>query len=76
MKINQFEQRGRNLYKYCGRYYRLYAYGITPNQCWLMVPHMRLLIDIDVITGQDVIGEMAWYLGEGTVDRYRDFKHY
>ena len=56
VSINDLEHRGRNLWTYEGRYYRMYANGITPNNCWLIAPELRELVDIDVATGDDVYG--------------------
>ena len=45
-----------NLYKIENKYYRLFARGTTPNNCWLIAPELRELLDIDVATGKDVFG--------------------
>lgn len=55
--IKRMEQKGRTLYKQDGRYYRLFAWGITPNRCWLIGARMIELIDIDAASGEDVYGE-------------------
>jgi hypothetical protein len=51
------EQVGRNLYKFEGKFYRLFGKGVTPNGCWIIAPEMRELKDINVATGKDVYGE-------------------
>ncbi|MGD9212417.1 MAG: hypothetical protein PVI90_16670 [Desulfobacteraceae bacterium] len=56
VEIVEMEQIASNLYKKDGKYYRLYAQGITPNGCWLISPEMRQLIDIDNTTGKDICG--------------------
>lgn len=57
ISINDLEQVGHNLYKYDGKYYRLFGKGITPNNCWVIAPKMVELADIDVATGNDIYGE-------------------
>ena len=46
----------RNLYMLDGKYYRLFARGVTPNGCWLIAPVLRELENIDIATGKDVYG--------------------
>jgi hypothetical protein len=50
------ERINRNLWKIGKNYYRLFAAGITPNGCWLLIPTFRHLSDIECSTGQDVYG--------------------
>lgn len=72
--INDIERVNRNLYKSEGKYYRLFARGITPNNCWLIAPVMRELIDIDVATGKDVYGvNQIEFDVTGTVSAYSEF---
>lgn len=72
--INDIERINRNLYKSEGKYYRLFARGITPNDCWLIAPVMRELIDIDVATGKDVFGMgQIEFDVTGTVSAYSEF---
>ena len=54
--FNDAEKVHRNLYKYDGKYYRLFARGVTPNGCWLIAPILKELVDIDAGTGADVYG--------------------
>lgn len=69
--------RGKNLYmnKESGKYYRLFAKGITPNGCWLVAPKFIELVDIDTATGQDVYGDDVYSLPDvtGTVSSYIEF---
>ena len=55
--IDKYERVGRNLYKYHGTYYRLYAQGTTHNRLWLIYPKLVELIDIDASTGRDILGD-------------------
>jgi hypothetical protein len=72
--INDIERVNRNLYKSEGKYYRLFARGITPNNCWLIAPVLRELIDIDVATGEDVYGmSQIEFDVTGTVSAYSEF---
>ena len=72
--INDIERVNRNLYKSEGKYYRLFARGITPNDCWLIAPVLRELIDIDVATGKDVYGlSQIEFDVTGTVSAYSEF---
>lgn len=50
-------QVGRNLYKYEGKYYRMFGMGITDNYCWIINPYMQELKDINVVTGKDIYGD-------------------
>lgn len=56
-QINEFEQIRRNFWRKDEKSYRLFAYGITPNGCWLISPEMREIVDIDIATGNDIYGE-------------------
>ncbi len=75
--INDIERINHNLYKSQGKYYRLFAKGVTPNDCWLIAPVMRELIDIDVATGKDVFGvSLIEFDVTGTVSAYSEFIKY
>jgi hypothetical protein len=50
-----------------GRYYRLTCAGVTPNMCWLIVPKLLEVLDIDIATGTDIYGNSVYHLGEGCV---------
>lgn len=50
------EKINNNLYQENGIYYRLFGYGITPNQCWVISPIFVELVDIDIATGKDIYG--------------------
>ena len=58
-KIDGFQkiETSPNLWKKNNKYYRLTAWGETPNNCWLISPKMIELKDIDIATGKDVYGE-------------------
>ena len=75
VSMNDLEQTGRNLYKYEGKYYRLYAKCITPNGCWLVAPCMVELLDIDTATGRDIYGNGRLEFDgiTGTVSAPREF---
>ena len=66
-------QKGRNLYKQDGRYYRLFARGVTPNGCWLINPQFTELVDIDIRTNRDVFGSDSILMETGTVDGHREY---
>ena len=64
--------RHRNLYraqsgKYSGKYFRLRAHGITPNNCWLIAPEFIELKDIDLAKGMDIYGTETIQLETGMV---------
>ena len=69
--MTQYTNIHLNLWRHnvTGKYYRLFAFGVTPNNCWLYGAKMVELIDIDVKTGKDVFGavEDAEKFGGGIV---------
>ena len=75
----EFEQVGRNLWKYDrdgeGKvsYFRLFGKGITPNRCWLAGAYMRELVDIDIPTGKDIFSNWIQDLELGTVTIYNEY---
>jgi hypothetical protein len=71
--IRGYEQVGNNLYKYDGHYFRLFGFGITPNDCWLAGAQMRQLVDIDTATGNDVYSNWIQELELGTVRIYSEY---
>jgi len=54
---SSFQKVRRNLYKTGAGYWRLFAKGITPNNCWLIAPKMVELSDIDIASGKDIYGK-------------------
>ena len=78
MEVSNFSrvETSRNLYHMAGRYYRLYGIDTTPNGCWVLGAKMVLLRDIDIASGQDVIGVTSWSFGEGTVGAYNEYIRY
>ena len=75
ISINDIEHVNRNLWRKDGKYYRLFAYGVTPNGCWLIAPIMRELLDIGVASGTDVLGDDTLVFDgvTGTVPAHYEF---
>jgi len=69
VKFTEFEKINNNLYRYGCSMYRLFACGITPNECWLINPEMRELLDINAATGDDIYGTDCFFLETGTVPK-------
>lgn len=65
-----------NLYKLNGRYFKLFAKGITPNGCWLIQPLYREIIDISGPGGYDVYGLEQYKAETGTIPGHLEFLHY
>jgi len=65
----------RNLYRIGAKYYKLFANGKTPNDCWLINPAMHGLSDIDVATASPIWNGDNVALGEGIVSAAREFIH-
>jgi hypothetical protein len=57
--IDKYERVGRNLYKYHGTYYRLYAQGTTHNRLWLIYP--ELVESIVEVWNQYLSGDIWGY---------------
>lgn len=78
VSINDIEKVGRNLFNYDGRYYCMFATGITPNGCWLINPVLRELVDIEPSTGIRVYGEGVLEFDGivGTVPAFYEFIKY
>lgn len=58
LNLSNYTQIDRNLWKSesTGKYFRLFAQGVTPNGCWLVNARLLELSDIDISTGNDVYG--------------------
>lgn len=77
VSINDFVVVYRNLYKHNGKYYRLFAKGVSPNGCWLTAPVMIELKDIDVSTGNDIYGPSNFVFDVwGSVQAGVEYIHY
>lgn len=74
--ITQFVQVNRNLYRTNAAYWRLFAVGETPNNCWLYGSKMVELKDIDTATGRDVYGSAEVELSEGTTPASYEYIRY
>jgi len=68
-KINSFQRINANLWKRGRYYFRLFANGVTPNECWLINPRMVELKDIEISSGNDVYGCRTIFLGQGSVQK-------
>lgn len=57
-RIDDYRRCGQTLYQNVatGTYYRLVAYGVSPNGCWLIDPRLYELLDINAGSGDDVYG--------------------
>jgi hypothetical protein len=74
ISMNDIEKIHRNLFRFEGKYYRLFAKGVTPNMCWLIAPKMVELIDIDIATGNDKYGKNTIVFDvTGTVSMYNEY---
>lgn len=68
--ISKFEKatRSLNLWKSDGKWFRLFANGVTPNGCWLINPKMINLVSIDIETGNDLYSDIIIELDMSTVN--------
>lgn len=75
VSFNKVEQVRVNLWKYDGKYFRLFGKGITPNGCWIINPEMREVIDINTATGTDEYG-ITVLRPDSTVSSCHEFVKY